>query len=365
MKGQKGSLPVTVFPDDHSLLVLGHELGNVLNGLFGMAELLGGSGLNAEQVRWLRAIEHSGRQMQSLICSPGLSALGNGSGAFPVKSRVDGVEILEQVVISHTPMALSGKNNLLLLLDPDLPRFWNCDPCLVRQVLDNLVGNALKFTREGEVVVEASTVPGVRNSEAKLRLRVVDSGPGLGPVSRSRIFEAYKRGSARKMSLTGDRGLGLFICDNLVVAMNGRISCSSPDSGGTRLEIILPGTFLTDENRSAVFRSTLLARLKCELKLKGSLRPCLENFLDRLGISWSRNSLLPSAQSRVLEIRDQPSGPVLLISARSCSAKRPRSRVLKAPFLQSSLEAVLLEMALEWRGLEVRRENPDSAPGPR
>lgn len=370
MKGQKRSLPVSVFPDNHSLLVLGHELGNVLNGLFGMAELLGDSGLNAEQGRWLRAIEHSGRHMQSLICSPGLFAIGQGSGVFPEKTRVDGIEMLEQVVISHTPQARSGKNNLLLLVDPGLPRHWDCDPCLVRQLLDNLVGNALKFTRAGEVVVEASSQPGNRASEPMLRLQVVDSGPGLGLESGKRIFEAYQRGSDSETDRTGDRGLGLFICKKIVLAMNGRISCSSPDSGGTRIEIVLPGTFMDGKSLPSAFRSALLAKLQCELKLSGSLRPCMENFLDRLSIPWSQNPFLPSPRALVLEIMDRSVGPVthyghspdLSISARSCSALAPRTRVLKAPFLQSSLEAVLLEMALEWRCLEIRSENPDSTP---
>lgn len=370
MKGQKRNLPVSVFPDNHSLLVLGHELGNVLNGLFGMAELLGDSGLNAEQVRWLKAIEHSGRHMQSLICSPGVSAIGQGSGVFPEKSCVDGIEMLEQVVISHTPQARSGKNNLLLLVDSDLPRLWNCDPCLVRQLLDNLVGNALKFTRGGEVVVEASSQPGNHASQPMLRLQVVDSGPGLGVVAGKQIFEAYERGSNSEMGRTGGRGLGLFICKNIVLAMNGRISCSSPESGGTRIEIVLPGTFMAGENLPATFRSKLLAKLQCELKLSGSLRPCMENFLDRLEIPWSQNPFLPSPRALVLEIMDRSMGPVthyghapdLSISARSCSAMTPRTRVLKAPILQSSLEAILLEMVLEWRCLEVRSENPDSIP---
>ena len=67
MKGQQNSFPFTIFPDDHSVTLLGHELSNVLNGLLGMAELLVDSGLNAEHDRWLTAIEYSGRQMQSLI----------------------------------------------------------------------------------------------------------------------------------------------------------------------------------------------------------------------------------------------------------------------------------------------------------
>jgi hypothetical protein len=151
MKGHKGGFPSTIFPDDHSVAMLGHELGNVLNGLLGMAELLGDSGLSAEQDRWLTAIEHSGRQMQSLISTVRFIEGGAGLNIVPRKRRADGMELLEQVIISHTPAARLRNYRLILVMEPGLPRHWYCDACLVRQLLDNLVGNAIKFTCAGKL----------------------------------------------------------------------------------------------------------------------------------------------------------------------------------------------------------------------
>ena len=143
---------------------------------------------------------------------------------------------------------------------------------------------------------------------------------------------------------------------------------SHSDDGGTRFEIVLPETFEVGVARPAVFHSALLGHLHCEVKLNGSLRPSVENFLDRLGVSWNSETFRPSRQNLELEISDQHRAPAnncppgLLVKARSLSYSSPPSRVLDAPLLQSSLEAVLLEMALEWRSLEVRSENPDSTP---
>ncbi len=118
MKGLERGNTSTVFPDDHQLAILGHELCNVLNGLLGMAELLGNSGLTAEQGRWLRAIVHSGKQMESLIRPGRFFRTANQTVCLPHPARVDGLELLEQVIISHTPAARVRKNRLFLVVHP-------------------------------------------------------------------------------------------------------------------------------------------------------------------------------------------------------------------------------------------------------
>ncbi len=369
MKGQNSGFPLNVFPNGHNLDLLDHELGNVLNGLFGMAELLSDSGLNAEQNRWLRAIEHSGRQMQSLIRAVRDSGDSIGLVSGPQKIRVDGLDMLEQVVTSHTPAARLSNNHLLLVIDPRLPRYWHCDPCLVRQLLDNLVGNAIKFTSDGEVVVEVSAAGSGPAAGAPLKFCVSDTGPGFDAEFENRIYGAYQRAGVSGESGPTGRGLGLFICHTLVMSMDGRISCSNPAGGGAQFEIILPGTLVAQATGPKLPHSSLFSQMHCHLMLTGELLRSVENFLGRLGISYSRGSSIDDSHALELSITApaRRSGSFSMGLLRVSDARAdPRllSRVLHTPLLQSSLGSMLLETALEWRRDGLRSDKPDSAGRP-
>ena len=373
MKGQENSFPFTNFPDDHSVTLLGHELSNVLNGLLGMAELLGDSGLNAEQDKWLTAIEYSGRQMQSLISTVRFFEGGTRLNIMPRKSQVDGMELLEQVIISHTPAASSRNNRLILVVEPGLPRYWYCDACLVRQLLDNLVGNAIKFTCAGEIFVEVVSVAGAEAAGKMLEFRISDTGPGLGAVAEKQIFGAYQRNVPSHGESPGDRGLGLFICREIVLAMNGRISCLSPKSGGACFEIVLGDALISRQDNQVVLRSSLLRQIRCQLKLGYPLRRSVENFLTHMGVRWSNHppTAAPASGhplfvviSDAARVRDKDQ-PGLLLTSYSHPDRTPGSRILDAPVLESNLGSLLLEITLQWRRLEVRNGTPDSVPTPR
>lgn len=355
MKGQKDDIPYT----DHRLNLLCHELGNVLNGLLGMAELLGESGLDIRQERLLRAIEQSGRQMQSLVNSYS-HAFRSGAPQFrPCMNRVDGVELLEQVIISHLPAANAKQNRLLLVTDSEMPRHWYCDSCLVRQILDNLVGNAVKFTAGGEIVVEAAAAPEIGDT---LLFRVSDNGPGMDEETASRVFEPYQRGNGQHGDGPGNLGLGLYLAQRIVRAMKGRISCSSGRSGGSCFEITLPGALMVSEVSPPVLRSALLARIFVILDLEHALGRSVRGFLGRLGVRSSNvraSAMNPDGRRLVVVISEANSDadfPArLLLAPADPSLDR---RVLESPVLESSLGLLLLELALEWRGLQFRNGKP-------
>lgn len=367
MKGREHTIPSTVFPTNNNLAVLGHELGNVLNGILGMAELLGDSGLNAEQDRWLKAIENSGRQMESLIRSVwAVQEEGDRTVAqHPV--RVDGMEILEHVVTSHTPAASLRNNQLLLVAYPDLPRYWRLDACLVRQLLDNLVGNAIKFTLKGEVIIEAASVGDAGDQGRAIRLRVSDTGPGFDVARSEHLFSAYHPNSAPAEAGTGNRGLGLYICRKIVLALGGNIRCSIPKKGGSRFEVVLPGAFCSDKGRPLGLQSTLFGRIRCQLNLEKAFYRSVGNFLSRLGVPFGEAEAVPPRGGLSLIISEAPhdwakAPPSLLFTPHTNSTFKPRQRILQAPLLESSLGSLLLEIALEWRSLVLRNESPDSVP---
>ena len=354
MKGHKDGISPSI--SNQGVAELGHELGNVLNGLLGMARLVRDSGLNAEQERWLRAIEHSGRQLRWLVDAFRCDPAPPGVRIRPEPINVDGIELLEQAVLAHAPSAHEQRDRLILVVDTDLPRYWHCDPGLLRQVLDNLLGNALKFTRSGEVVLKASrpTENGLRAD--RLHLAVADSGPGIDPALGQRLFEAYQRGSGFAADQSGGQGLGLFICQRIVEAMGGSIACSDSATGGARFELRLPGALA--EERMAVdnLPSALLHSIECTLDLAGPLRASVAGCLARLGVAWqssepgagSSDDRLFVNISELAATADHP-GPALLLSAKTRGNRPVGGKTLQPPILECSLGPLLLELALEWQ----------------
>jgi len=199
---------------------LGHELGNVLNGLLGMTRLVRDSGLNAEQEYWLRAIEQSGCQMRRLVDAFWLGPTPTGEFIHPNPVDLDGIELLEQALLAHAPAARRNADRLLLTVAPDLPRYWHCDPCLLRQLLDNLLGNALKFTRSGEVVLEVAARLEGNDPTDTLLLAVIDSGPGIDAALGRRMFRAYERGLDPVREESAGYGLGRLLDEGVGGLMN-------------------------------------------------------------------------------------------------------------------------------------------------
>ena len=340
---------------DRSAAILGHELENVLNGLLGMARLLRESGLSPEQERWSRAIEQSGRQLRRLVSSyrsqyAGPSVVAEGAPAVTSREAIDGIDVLEQAVLSHSPAAAHRRNRLLLTVDPTLPRIWRVDPCRLRQLLDNLLGNANKFSDNGEIILEARL-----EGDAGLRIAVSDSGPGVKPADCRRIFEAWEQGSEPLARRFGGSGLGLYVCRQAASAMGGAISVASPPGGGACFELRLPRAVAPAAGPDPIL-SRLLPRLECQLQLRGALRRSVDGWLDRLGVARAAvggASLSRSRERRLrLRISELPvpgqAGPLLLMSPVDPAASRIAARRLSAPIVGSSLGPVLLEIALEW-----------------
>jgi len=380
MKGHKKfNLPVA---GRQGVAELGHELGNVLNGLLGMTRLVRDSGLNAEQERWLRAIEQSGHQMQRLVDGFRMEPDQPGEVIEPNPVDLDGIELLEEVLLAHAPAARANADRLLLIADPAIPRHWHCDPCLLRQLLDNLLGNAIKFTQSGEVVLEAVARAGKDGSPQVLCIAVGDSGPGIDVTLGRRMFGAYERGEACGAGESNaGLGLGLYICQRIVDSMGGEIDWSSPAAGGARFEVSLPGVLATAPVRDTSLPSEILRSLECHLDLPGPLQRALAGCLARLNVPWfaaGRSASPPTgalAQGRrthqataglrvsisELQVAGDHPGPHILLRAETTGGQVIGCKSLPAPILECSLGPLLLELALEWHW--IRNETPGSAPG--
>lgn len=362
MKGQKSNIFYPSGSQDLQSAELGHELGNVLNGLLGMAELLGDTSLNTEQSQWLEAIVQAGQQMQALIQSEWNAMQQHASNPEPSPELVDGVRLLEQVLISHIPAARFSNNCVYLNIEAEVPRYWECDPCMVRQLLDNVLGNALKFTRSGDIHVEVLTRP----LKKTLLFRISDTGPGFGAKHCESPGVAEQGESANTGEGPGNQGLGLLICHRIIDALDGELSITSPGQIGTQIEIALPEV-LHDFANYPRLECSLFRLIQCRLSLDGPLMPGVRNMLDRLGVEWTGGDPACSGDYLIIELSEQYRGPgrgdreLLLRPVSDCSPGF-EGRTLALPLLESSLGSLLLEMALTWRAQLLRNDSPGSAP---
>jgi hypothetical protein len=365
MKGNERGNPPYV--SNQFVAEIGHELGNVLHGLLGMARLVRDSGLNAEQDRWLRAIEQSGQQLRCLVDSFRQGPVRSGEGAGCCPAAIDGVDLLEQALLAHAPAARARANRLWLATSPELPRRWVADARLLRQLLDNLLGNALKFTRSGEVVLKAGIGPGVVGDCETLVLAVEDSGPGIRPELGERMFRAYERGHAPLQDEAGGCGLGLFICQRIVQTLGGSIAWSTPADGGARFTVTLPGVLPAARPQTDFRPSRILRAVECRLELRGAARRSVDCCLARLGVAHS--SMAKETERVAAEVTDRPAhhqgppavlifineapspagvaGASLLLRVETPAGRVVGSRRLDQPVLECSLGPLLLELALE------------------
>ena len=327
----------------HGLAVLGHELANVLTGISGAASMLRETRLDADQERWLGAIESSVTQVEFLVRSARRGGASRARSGGTEARRLNGVRFLEQLVTAHLPTARNKGIRLLLAIDPELATTWRCPGGLLRQVLDNLLGNAVKFNGPGDITVHARAIPG-----NTLRLSVADDGPGIDPADLERIFDAYQRGRGER--LAPGSGLGLHVCRSIMEDIGGAIRCRSLPGCGTEFTVDLPGVL--QARSTPRIPSRALATVRCTLELDEPLAKVTGMLLDRIGVSWCR-------ESRACRDVESNSLSVLFRSATGRDGRREGTlllqpqpgapTVLRGGVLPSVLEAALLRLVLEWR----------------
>jgi signal transduction histidine kinase/DNA-binding response OmpR family regulator/HPt (histidine-containing phosphotransfer) domain-containing protein len=224
------------------LATMSHEIRTPLNGVLGMNELLLGSALDQQQQAWSETVQASGRHLLGVI-NDILDFSKIESGHLELESvDFDLVDVVEQALAMFAQPAESKGLELAVQFTPaDAPFALRGDPFRLRQVLINLLGNAVKFTEEGEVVVRV-TLGAVEGSMAAVRLRVEDTGIGIAPEARDRIFDHFSQADGSTTRQFGGTGLGLAICRRLLALMGGSIGVDSAPGRGSRflIELRLP-----------------------------------------------------------------------------------------------------------------------------
>ncbi|MBI5937388.1 MAG: response regulator [Betaproteobacteria bacterium] len=217
------------------LATVSHELRTPINGFLGMTQLLAETPLSAEQRDMLDTAIDSARILHKLIESVlDFSHLERGELAFQA-APFDLRQTVEAIVARHRQAALAKGLELYSAIDEELPKRVAGDPDRLRQILDSLLDNAVKFTHEGEITLVVTDC-----GRSLVRFTVHDSGIGVSEEQQRKIFELFSQGDGSSTRQYGGLGLGLTLSQQLARQMGGSIRLESQPGRGTTFHVELP-----------------------------------------------------------------------------------------------------------------------------
>ena len=218
---------------------ISHEVRTPLNGIMGMSHLLHMTPLVDEQLDYLRHLDDSAQSLLSVI-NDLLDLTRIESGGFGME-QADFYphELVNDVMRIHQPVAQRKGVALQLKLAPDLPDTLRGVPLRLKQVLHNLVGNAVKFTDQGQVTLQIEPQV-VQGQPLRVRFSVADTGIGMEPDILSRIFAPFTQADETISRRYGGTGLGLAICQRLTELMGGMIEVESTPGVGSCFRVTVP-----------------------------------------------------------------------------------------------------------------------------
>jgi len=219
---------------DRLMATVSHELRTPLNGIIGTASLLAETGLDANQQSYVRTIRQSAGQLLDMLNNV-LDFARLSEGRFELdRSAVSVADLAQDVCELLATRAHEKGLDLAVCARPGVPARIETDGTRLRQILFNLVGNAIKFTERGSVLVDMEAADG------RLAIGVRDTGPGIEADAQARLFEAFGQASAEDARKEAGVGLGLAIVRTLSEALGGTVAVGSAPGLGSCFRFILP-----------------------------------------------------------------------------------------------------------------------------
>ncbi len=232
------------------LAVMSHEMRTPLNGLLGTMELMQDTKLAPAQRKYLSAMETSASLLLHHVNDVLSISRAEAGQLNLMNSEIDPASLLNDLVESQRRIIELNGNRISCVISEDPPRIW-ADRIRLHQVILNLVGNANKFTRGGDIVVEFDSI----SDGSTIEFRVIDNGIGIAEEDQKSIFEDFRTLDASYGRAAEGTGLGLGIARRLVEAMGGEIGLESEPGEGTLFWVRLPVGAPTGETSRALERA--------------------------------------------------------------------------------------------------------------